>query len=431
MSIRGIDVSDYQPNVDWKAVVDAGITFAFIKATEGQTFVAELFDSYWKQSKANGLQRGAYHFFRPTSDPKAQADHFLKTVKLEAGDLSPVLDIETTDGLDSQTLCDRAQEWIDIVERATGFRPIIYTYPGFWQSLNTKRFSEYPLWIAHYTKAEQPMVPGGWKTWLFWQFTDRGQITGISGGVDVNLFEVSTVGTTGSKVQDLQSILKNRGFDPGPIDGIFGNGTKSAILKFQKSKGLTEDGIANLKTWTALLTQLELAVSPIPEPTPEPTPEPIPEPTPAPPQTTLDFIKVCKAYKGEPVQSEALKWLQQQISETILLEFAQRWRNLSQSSSRSIDLVDVCKYYRGLSNQDESLLWLFRQIPIATWIEFEQKWNQPQVPTVKPDIRLVDVCKYYQELPTQKEALEWLQTQLSPETLSEFARRWRKPNSRS
>lgn len=424
MSIRGIDVSDYQPNVDWKAVADEGITFAIIKATEGRTFVAEVFDSYWKQCKANGIQRGAYHFFRPASDPKGQADNFLKTVKLEPGDLPPVLDIETTDGMDSQTLCDRAQQWVDIIERETKFQPIIYTYPGFWQSLKTERFSEYPLWIAHYTKAEQPMIPGGWKSWLLWQFTDRGQIAGVSGGVDVNLFEVSAAGTAGSKVKDLQSLLKKRGFDPGPIDGIFGNGTKAAVLKFQKSKGLTEDGIANLKTWTALFTKFELSVPP----TPEPTPEPIPEPT---PQPTLDFIAICKAYKGEPGQTEAIKWLQQQISETILLDFAQRWRNTSQRPTRSIALLDVCKYYRGLSNQDESLLWLFRQIPPTTWMEFERKWNQPQVPSVPPDIRLVDVCKYYQELPNQTEAIEWLQEQISPETLSEFARRWRKPPSQS
>ncbi|MEA5496442.1 GH25 family lysozyme [Limnoraphis robusta] len=420
MSIRGIDVSDYQPNVDWKAVVDAGITFAFIKATEGESFVAELFNTYWKQSKANGLLRGAYHFFRPSASPQGQAYNFLATVKPEAGDLPPVLDIETTDGLDSQTLCDRAQEWIEIIERESGFRPIIYTYPGFWQSLNTKRFSEYPLWIAHYTTAEQPLIPGGWKTWLFWQFTDKGEVTGVNGGVDVNLFEVSTTGATGSKVEDLQSRLKNRGFDPGSIDGIFGNGTKTAVSKFQKSMGLSEDGIADLKTWTALLGKFESSVLPTPEPTPEPTPQP-----------KQDLIAICKAYKGEPRQNEALKWLQQQILKTMLLEFTRRWRNQSQLPSRSVDLIDVCKYYRELSTQDVSLRWLQRQIPIATWEEFEQKWNQPQVPVSQPDIRLVDVCQYYQGSPTQKEALEWLQTQIPSETLSEFAQRWRKPNSKS
>lgn len=419
MSIRGIDVSDYQPNVDWKAVVDAGITFAFIKATEGRTFVAEVFDSYWKEAKANGIQRGAYHFFRPASDPQGQAENFLKTVTLEAGDLPPVIDIETTDGIDSQRLCDRAQVWIDIVERETGFRPIVYTYPGFWEALNTTKFSDYPLWIAHYTTAEQPLIPGGWKTWLLWQFTDRGQVNGIAGGVDVNLFELSTVGTTGSKVEDLQTLLKNRGYDPGPIDGIFGNGTKTAILKFQKAKGLPEDGIANLKIWSALFSKFASSVPPSPEPAPEPTPEPTPQPT-------FDLIAVCKAYQGNPVQTEALKWLQQEIPEKVLLEFAQRWRNSPQASTRSIELIDVCKYYRGLPNQDESLRWLFRQIPSATWTEFEQKWNQVEVPVVPPEIRLVDVCKYYQELPNQKEALEWLQTQISSETLSEFAQRWRK-----
>ena len=52
------------------------------------------FDEYWKTSKKNELIRGAYHFYRPKEDPVQQANNFLETVKLESGDLRPVLDIE-------------------------------------------------------------------------------------------------------------------------------------------------------------------------------------------------------------------------------------------------------------------------------------------------------------------------------------------------
>ena len=83
MSIRGIDVSDYQPIVDWQAVARSGISFAVIKSTEGESFVCKVFPSYWEQTKANGLIRGAYHFFKPDSDPIKQAYHFLKIVKLQ------------------------------------------------------------------------------------------------------------------------------------------------------------------------------------------------------------------------------------------------------------------------------------------------------------------------------------------------------------
>ncbi|MCZ0900760.1 GH25 family lysozyme, partial [Microcoleus sp. HI-ES] len=131
MSIRGIDVSDYQPNVNWPAVARDGIAFAFVKSTEGATFVAQTFARNWAAMKAAGIQRGAYHFFQPASSIQGQIDLFLKTVKLEAGDLPPVLDVETTGGLSADQLCDRAAIWLEAVEKATLMRPIIYTYPGF------------------------------------------------------------------------------------------------------------------------------------------------------------------------------------------------------------------------------------------------------------------------------------------------------------
>ncbi|TAE47696.1 MAG: hydrolase, partial [Oscillatoriales cyanobacterium] len=67
MSIRGIDVSDYQPNVNWQAVAKGGILFAFVKSTEGATLVSQTFARNWGGIKAAGIQRGAYHFFRPES----------------------------------------------------------------------------------------------------------------------------------------------------------------------------------------------------------------------------------------------------------------------------------------------------------------------------------------------------------------------------
>ena len=96
MSIRGIDVSDYQSNVNWQAVAQGGILFGFVKATEGGTLVSQTFARNWSAMKAVGIQRGAYHFFRPASSVQAQIDLFLNTVKLEPGDLPAVLDLETT-----------------------------------------------------------------------------------------------------------------------------------------------------------------------------------------------------------------------------------------------------------------------------------------------------------------------------------------------
>jgi len=59
-------------------------------------------------------------------------------------------------------------------------------------------------------------------------------------------------GLSGPEVENLQKALKAQGFDPGLIDGVFGPGTEAAVIAFQKSEGLTADGIAGSKTQQAL-----------------------------------------------------------------------------------------------------------------------------------------------------------------------------------
>lgn len=59
-------------------------------------------------------------------------------------------------------------------------------------------------------------------------------------------------GSRGSAVRELQNLLRDRGFDPGPIDGIFGTRTRSAVIAFQRSQNLNPDGIVGVRTWTAL-----------------------------------------------------------------------------------------------------------------------------------------------------------------------------------
>lgn len=108
MSIRSIDVCEYQLNVNWQTVARGGILFGFVKSTEGATLVSPTFARNWAGMKAAGIQRGAYHFFRPKSSVQGQINLFLKAVKLAAEDLPAVWDLETTGGLSAGELCDRA-----------------------------------------------------------------------------------------------------------------------------------------------------------------------------------------------------------------------------------------------------------------------------------------------------------------------------------
>jgi lysozyme len=192
---EGVDVSNHNGYINWHQVAEAGIDFAFAKATEGTGFIDAFFQRNWVGMKDAGILRGAYHYFRPGLDPVHQADNFLRQVRsLADGDLQPMLDVEEADGMQAGMIAAGAKVWINAVEAALGRNVIIYTYPWFWQSQmrNTQLFSHsQPLWIARYgIKPEEPLV-GGWPFYSFWQYTDKGWVAGVTGQVDRDRFNGS------------------------------------------------------------------------------------------------------------------------------------------------------------------------------------------------------------------------------------------------
>jgi len=189
-TVEGLDVSYYQGTVDWQKVKASGRSFAFVRVSDGTKYIDNKFDTNWKGTKAAGLLRGAYQFFRPAQSAEAQATIMINAIgQLGAGDLPAVIDVETADGQSSSTITKKIQTWVDMVEAATGKRPIIYAASGFWNTLSgTSQFVDYPLWVANYG-ASCPSMPKTWSNWKFWQYSDRGKVPGITtGGVDVNVW---------------------------------------------------------------------------------------------------------------------------------------------------------------------------------------------------------------------------------------------------
>lgn len=134
--LHGIDVSHHQYDIDWQQVVRKSvngkpISFVFIKATQASWHVDTRFHYNWQQAKKQGLIRGAYHFFKPGVDGKAQALHFIRNVRLEEGDFVPVLDVEVADGMSKKALQREVKEWLHTVERHYGKRPMIYSGKRF------------------------------------------------------------------------------------------------------------------------------------------------------------------------------------------------------------------------------------------------------------------------------------------------------------
>ena len=191
-SVHGIDVSHHQDEIDWKVLKSVQyaqfpVRFVFIKATEGGDFKDKAFDYNFAEADSTHFIRGAYHFYNPNTDPIKQADFFIDNVKLKAGDLPPVLDIEKRPK-DAVKLKRDLLVWLNRVERHYKVKPILYTSYKFKNKyLSDSVFNTYPYWIAHYY-VDSVRYEGEWK---FWQHTDAGTMPGINEQVDLNVFNGS------------------------------------------------------------------------------------------------------------------------------------------------------------------------------------------------------------------------------------------------
>lgn len=190
-NIHGIDVSRYQKTINWPSVQEMEfrnikIRFAFMKATEGESLIDPQFRRNWLHAKKAAIPRGAYHFFIASKNPKRQALNFIRTVQLKPGDFPPVLDVETLNGMPIPELKQKVKEWLAIVEKHYGVKPILYTNASFYKDYLGSDFDEYPLWVAHYLQKNAPRIE---RDWHFWQHSELGRVNGIDAKVDFNVFK--------------------------------------------------------------------------------------------------------------------------------------------------------------------------------------------------------------------------------------------------
>lgn len=190
---RGTDVSHWQGDIKWNLVKKDGISFAFIKATEGVDYEDHKFSKNLKEAKEAGILVGAYHFCTPSGleDAVHEAAHFINTVKKYGGfdvlDLPPVIDIEKNQGLTREQISKIVRTWVEKVKADVKIQPIIYSYTYFIQDYLEESLCDIPLWLAHYD-GKLPPNSSGWNSWQFLQYTDKGRVGGISGNVDLNEF---------------------------------------------------------------------------------------------------------------------------------------------------------------------------------------------------------------------------------------------------
>lgn len=163
--LQGIDVSSYQSS----SYSTSGLSFVFIKVTEGLGYVNPEWVAQRQDARNSGLATGFYHYPNIANDPASEADHFLTQINLAPGDIL-CLDWEWygQSVTDSQARAYKAA-WIGHVrQKAPGHRIVVYCDRNNWLNVDTDGNVGDGLWIADYVTAGQPRIKA---PWVFHQYT--------------------------------------------------------------------------------------------------------------------------------------------------------------------------------------------------------------------------------------------------------------------
>lgn len=185
--LTGIDVSHHDGQIDWPSV---GVSFAYIKATEGAGYTDPRYTANVAGAKSVGIPFGLYHYFRPDGNAVAQASHFLQQAGDLTGQLLPMLDIEECGKLSWEQLAASALAWLRHVRSQTGVAPGVYLNGNYAAHLGNALRAEAPvLWFAAPDGPEpaaKAFAP--WPQWTIWQSSFKGTIAGVPspGATDVD-----------------------------------------------------------------------------------------------------------------------------------------------------------------------------------------------------------------------------------------------------
>ena len=185
--VAGLDVSKHNGLIDFNQVVADDYQFVFIKASEGKTYKDEAFERNYRSARDAGLKVGAYHFFRKNRTGQEQADNFLAVVGGRELDLPLVIDLEDDWGngatTSRQTALERVMDMIAILNNK-GYDVMIYTNLDGYEKYYQGMLGDHDLWLCSFTSPDLlPNLPH-----RIQQFSHEGEVAGVKGKVDLNVF---------------------------------------------------------------------------------------------------------------------------------------------------------------------------------------------------------------------------------------------------
>lgn len=194
-AVTGIDVSEFQGDIDWKAVKQDGVDFVMMRlGFRGSETGALVLDSRFKENikgaRKAGLDVGVYFFSQAVTPEEAieEARYVLKHIRGKGVRYPIAFDMEPIDGTERAAKLKKeektaiADAFCQVIDR-NGHKPMIYGNPKWMRKhIDLSYLSDYDKWLAHY--ADRTTYRSAFR---MWQYTDSGSVDGISGPVDMNL----------------------------------------------------------------------------------------------------------------------------------------------------------------------------------------------------------------------------------------------------
>ncbi len=178
-AIQGVDVSHFQGDIDWNVLESQGISFAYIKATEGSNYIDSYLEQNYQGIQNTGLKYGFYHFLSLESSPETQLENFKSATGEYHRDLIPAIDIEwygdeRQNPPEKEAVLSTLLQMVSLFEQEYGQKPVVYTTQSYYFKYFYGEKLDFPIWIRNVYFS--PL-----QDWTIWQYTDRAVMDGYSG----------------------------------------------------------------------------------------------------------------------------------------------------------------------------------------------------------------------------------------------------------
>ncbi len=187
---RGIDVSEWQRNINFTKVKNSGIEIVYIRSSLGSNYIDPYFNRNYSEAKKNNLKVGVYHYVtaRSTSEAINEARFFASVIKDKKIDAKLAMDFETFGNLNNNQINEISKTFLNEVKKLTNKEMVIYSDSSNAKNVFSTEIARIaPLWVAEYG-VNTPRSNGKWNNYVGWQYNDEGRINGITGYVDKDYF---------------------------------------------------------------------------------------------------------------------------------------------------------------------------------------------------------------------------------------------------